>query len=258
MLQAVTGFVARTGSPDDRPLRIHTRNVASMSGMYLATGVMAALLDVDAEGGQHVRVNEEEIGMYPEAAKYREGTDFEQRTRFGDNGEWVGAVPSRTFATKPFGPNDYVYVHVNAKVTSHQVALARAIERPDLLTDPDFATPELRRKNVDKVAEIVSEWMARHTKQQAVAILGGAGVPVGMVNTSEEVLGLDHVLASGMICSVDTAVGPVPVPALPVRLSASKVPLRRGPRLGEHTAEVLGLLGREGEVATLREKGLVR
>jgi len=66
----------------------------------------------------------------------------------------------------------------------------------------------------------------------------------------------DHVRASGMLGLVETADGgSVLVPALPVRMSGSHVPLRRGPQLGEHTNEVEDRLSARNGISGFRGEG---
>lgn len=249
MLQAISGTLARPGEPGERPIRVHTRNVAGVSGTYMAMGLITALMEVRLTGeGQHVRVNEQEIALYPSAAKYREGTAVEPLTR-------SDATAGLTLRTRPFGLDDVVQISQIPRMTKHQVGLLRAMGREDILADPAYQDRDVRR---EKVAELATEWAASLTKQEVVELVAREGVPIGMVNTTQEVLETDHVLESGIVSPIETPTGPVLVPALPLQMSASRVTLQRGPHLGEHTHELLASIGRADEENSLRERGIVR
>ena len=72
--------------------------------------------------------------------------------------------------------------------------------------------------------------------------LEAAGIPAGPVLEFDEAMADPHIVARGMV--VDTehpAAGTFKTLGIPVKLSSTPGALRRpAPRLGEHTAEVLG------------------
>ena len=205
MLQAIAGVLVRPGEPGERPIRVQTRNVAALSGTYMAMGLMGALLEASQTGaGQHVRVNQQEVAIYPSSAKYREGTDVEKLTR-------SDALAGLVLRTKPFGPDDVVQVTQIPRWPKHQTGLLKAMGREDILSDPKYQDADERR---EKVAAIARDWAAKHTKQEVVELVAREKVPIGMVNTTGEVLHMDHVITSGILGSVDSAGGPLPVPGL--------------------------------------------
>lgn len=242
--QAAGGLSANTGEPDGPPLRSGPHYVAQLSGMELAIGVLAALFDARRTGrGQHVLVVEQEVALSMLVGKLREGVEPEQ-TRFGNavaSGRSGRGTPSKAFATRPFGRNDYCYIHVLDTVGTQFAALLRGIGREDLIADPDFATPKGRREHVQAINALVGEWTAARTKAEAMAALGDAGVPIGMVCSTSEILATDHVVESGMLAPIDDA-RQLLVPTLPIRLSASPRRFRRGPGLGENNADVQRLI----------------
>jgi crotonobetainyl-CoA:carnitine CoA-transferase CaiB-like acyl-CoA transferase len=95
------------------------------------------------------------------------------------------------------------------------------------------------------------EWLAR---------LEAEGVPCAPVLTRDQVVAHPQVLASGMVMeSEHPAAGRIRQTRPAARFSETPPELRRGaPRLGEHTAEVLGELGvLRDEIDTLRSRGIV-
>ena len=168
------------------------------------------------------------------------------------------AVPSNLYRCRPFGPNDYVFIHVAN--TDMWKALARAIGQPELAEDPRFADRGGRMAQVDELGALLEGWTEKRTKHEAMETLAGAGVPCGAVLDSAEVLSNEHLRGRGMVVDVEHPTrGRMAMPASPIRLSASPTEVIRAPLLGEHNAEVYGtLLGcGEAEIDALRRDGVI-
>ena len=66
--------------------------------------------------------------------------------------------------------------------------LQKSMNRPDLKTDPDFATLPMRSKNHEKVEQIITDWlMTFDDTREAYEMMEKAGVAVAPVMTAEEV-----------------------------------------------------------------------
>ena len=162
------------------------------------------------------------------------------------------------YPCKPFGPNDYVYMLV---VTNRMwEALCGAIGREDLADDPRYNTPKGRFENGDDLAEVISEWTSRYTKQEAMAILGAAGVPASAVLDTLDLFADPHLNERGFVHTVDhEAKGPVRVLGSPMNLSDSQVEIEAAPLLGRHTDSVLAdeLNLTQTEIDRLRADGVL-
>ena len=93
-----------------------------------------------------------------------------------------------------------------------------------------------------------------------MARLRKANVPVGPINSLDDVFADPTVRHLGLIAEVDhPTAGRVRAPGIPVRMDGTPPSVRRyPPRLGEHTDDVLGELGYgTDEISKLRKDGAV-
>jgi len=84
-----------------------------------------------------------------------------------------------------------------------------------------------------------------------LAALDAAGIPAGPVLEFDQAMADRHIVARGVVVGTEhPAAGRVKTLGIPVKLSDTPGALRRpAPRLGEHTAEVLGFLNRDQQQA---------
>jgi len=160
--------------------------------------------------------------------------------RTGNQSSLGAAAPSELYACKPGGPNDYVMVYSTRAGNWHWQRLLKVMGREDLANDPRFASPGARVKHAPAVDALVGEWCGQRTKIEAMETLQGAGVPAGAVLDTQELIEDPHLRKRGMFATVEHPTrGKLTVPGWPVKMSASQVPVKCAPLLGEHTEEVL-------------------
>jgi crotonobetainyl-CoA:carnitine CoA-transferase CaiB-like acyl-CoA transferase len=107
---------------------------------------------------------------------------------------------------------------------------------------------------------IISEWTCKHTKEEAIKLIGAAGVPAGAVFDTLERLNDPSLAERGIIQTVEhPTTGKVKIPAWPVRFDGQLTKVKPSPMLGEHVDNVLSSwLGMDGKgIAALREEGIV-
>jgi crotonobetainyl-CoA:carnitine CoA-transferase CaiB-like acyl-CoA transferase len=138
---------------------------------------------------------------------------------------------------------------------------ARLVGREDFITDPRFATDQLRADNCSVITEAMNAWLATRTTQEAISGLEKARVPAGPVLELDQVMEDPQVKARELLRYVDHpgAAKPVPLADTAVRLSATPGGIRhRAAALGEHTDEVLQEIGySEEEIVALRKAEVV-
>ena len=175
------------------------------------------------------------------------------RSRTG--GSLPGIVPSNTYQCA-----DGAAIVVAGNGDAIFRRLMKAIGRTDLADDPALARNEGRVKRVDEIDGAIQAWCARHTIDEALAGLAAADVPVSRIYSVADMMRDPQFQARGMIEQATLPDGtPMKVPAVVPKLSATPGKTRwLGPRLGEHTDEVLRTLGLdEATIKGLRDEGVI-
>src|SRR6266571_6234075 len=256
--QAMAGAMSMTGSPDGPPTKAIGGLADTGAGLHTAIGILAAIVQRHATGrGQLLEVAQQDSVVNLLRIHLRESYQSGKPSpRLGNRS--MAASPSNIYRCRPFGSNDYVFVH--CATVEMWKTLTKICGRPELGDDPRYADRRDRVKFIDEIDKMIEGWTEKHTKHEAMKILAGAGVPCGAVLDSNEVLADEHLRQRGFIVELEHPTrGKFPMPGNPVRLSDSPTELVRAPLLGEHNAEIYGKalgLG-EADLATLKREGVI-
>src|SRR5215813_1060550 len=146
-------------------------------------------------------------------------------------------------------------------VTPDKVAaVAKAIGRPDLLTDARFSDPAKLMANMPQLAAILDEVFAAQPMAHWYEVFGGVHVTFGAVRGPQEVIDDPQLTANDIVVPLEGAGGKLTSTiSSPIQLhGVVKVPARRAPSLGEHTEEILKELGFGAkDIDALRASGAV-
>ena len=251
--QAMGGVMSLTGTHDSGPLRVEAGLGDTGSGLHAAIGILAAIIQRQVTGvGQRIEIAQQDVVINLTRIHFRDHyLGVNPILRHGNRSP--GAAPSNTYRCSPFGPNDYVFIHV-ANIDMWK-AFTKVIGRPELGEDPNLAERSQRVARVAELEAIVEEWTGKHTKHEVMQLLGAAGVSCGAVLDSAEIIDDESMRARGMVVEVDHPQrGKMPMLGNAIRMSASPTEVERSPLLGEHNAEVYGkLLGMsQDEIASLK------
>ena len=253
LIQGEAGIIATTGYPDG-PAKVGISITDLASSMYATVGILLALYQRENTGrGQIV-----DISMFESAVSWLGYFPH----HFWHRGEEPPRVGMRHHYITPYGPypaGDGKYVSLAvANASDWEIFCRQVIERPRLLDDARFSSPEARRKNRDVLEALIEEIFLERPSSEWLKRLEAARLPYGSVNGIAEVLAHPQLIARHMIQEVDSPVGRIPVLASPLRLSDSPQRLDRVPALGEDTASVLHDLGySDAEIASLRSDGVI-
>jgi len=251
--QAAGGVMSITGETDGKPLKPGPTLGDSGTGLHAAIAILAALFQRQATGqGQRIEVAMQDAMInYCRLAYAAQALTGKPAMRRGNQVPTGGAAPADVFHCKPFGPNDYVYMYCTRANSSHWDRLLTVVGRADLIGDARYAAANARFERIDEVNAIIGEWCAKQTKHEAMRLLGEAGVPCGAVLDTMELSNDPSLEARGIFQVMHHPQrGDFKMPAWPVIMSGSKVPVAPAPLLGEHTREVLAeWLGEEAPAA---------
>jgi crotonobetainyl-CoA:carnitine CoA-transferase CaiB-like acyl-CoA transferase len=109
---------------------------------------------------------------------------------------------------------------------------------------PEFATLELRAKQIGRVYGLLGETFLTRTTQQWLDLLRELAIPVAPLRSTDELFENEHLGDIGFFETVDSDYGPVTFPGVPTWFSATPGKVRGpAPALGENNAELLKELG---------------
>src|SRR5262250_3107390 len=135
---------------------------------------------------------------------------------------------------------------------------AKAIGRPDLLTDPRFSDPAKVAANRGELVAILDEAFGAQPMAHWYEALNG--FTIGAVRGPQEVINDPQLKANDIVVPLEGAGGKLTSTiSSPIQVhGVAKVPARRAPGLGEHTDEILQELGFDAKgIEDLRAGGAV-
>jgi len=139
-------------------------------------------------------------------------------------------------------------------------ALARAVDRPELVSDARFADDKARESNAAQLTEILDLIFTKHPLSHWREAFDQANITYGVVRHPSEAMTDPQLLANNIIVPLEGAGDNLKhTISSPIQIhGVAKVPARRAPDLGEHTDEVLHELGFSGsEVEGLRASSTI-
>ena len=175
-------------------------------------------------------------------------------------GSSSGRVGVGTFKCAPGGLDDYVYLIAFPTRTSMWQGLLKAIGREELTKELSQLNMEQLTERQDEINAMISEWTIRHTKTEAMRILGELGVPCSATFNAVDIYADEHLRQREMIVEVDhPQYGKYIMPGCPIKLSDSPVEVTTAPLLGQHNADVYGeYLGYDDEkLNALKEQKVI-
>jgi crotonobetainyl-CoA:carnitine CoA-transferase CaiB-like acyl-CoA transferase len=254
--QATGGLLAMTGFPEGPPVRGGGALADFVGGLYLALGVVAALLERDRTGRARVLdlSNQDAVFAITDSAA----------TIFADLGVRSERVGNQHPFTAPYDAHPAKDGFVVVATASNKLfrALCAAIGRPELAADPRFKSHRGRAANRREINAIVGAWVGERSSEEVLRVLGpgGAELPVARVARPDQLIDDPQLLARGMVeRHPHPRLGEVVFHGNPLRFSDAEPRTRAlAPALGEHNAEVYAEIGIGAEeLARLAEVGIV-
>ncbi|MBP2183457.1 crotonobetainyl-CoA:carnitine CoA-transferase CaiB-like acyl-CoA transferase [Amycolatopsis magusensis] len=250
MVQSEAGLLSVTGNGDDlAKAGISVSDIAA--GMYAYSSILAALLERGRTGkGAHLDVSMLEATVewmgFPLYYAY-DGAPPPVR---------AGAAHATIYPYGPFEAGDGGVVMMSIQNDREWRAFCeRFLGRPELATDPDYATNADRNTHREALGALISARFAALTGAEAMDLLAAIPVAHARVNSMAEVWAHPQLAARGRWHEVGTPAGPVPSLSLP-GLVSDEPRMDPVPELGEHTRSILAELGlAEADIDALIEEG---
>src|SRR5262245_23631274 len=256
VVQAESGMISITGEPGRPGVRCGVSIADITAGLYAAFGIMTALHARQRTGrGQFVDVSmlEGQLGILSGMI----GAFVADKIVPEPLGTAYGALlPYQTFRTKTRD------IAIGVGSDKLWRTFCPLLGLPELVDDPRFVTNARRNANRMSLVAALQEALLTRTYEEWEAVLLPAGIPMGAINTIDQVVDHAQVRArASLVESTHPVAGSIRMTGPPVRMSDTPGMVRTpAPLLGQHTEEILrDRLGvTVEEVSRLKREGIIR
>jgi crotonobetainyl-CoA:carnitine CoA-transferase CaiB-like acyl-CoA transferase len=234
-LQAMGGAMSLTGEAGRAPARMGLPMGDLAGGMFGALAIAGALFRRERTGeGSHFDLSllDGQVSLLTYVAQYF-WADGRVPGRVGSG--HASVVPYQAFSTR----DGHIVVAVFAE--KFWAGFCRAIDRPDLATDPRFDSNPKRVERRDDLVPLLEAIFPARTTAAWLARLQDEGVPSAPINTVDQVVNDPQVRLREMVVDLEhPRLGAVPTLGTPIK-AAGMPPFRPSPppALGEHTDPIL-------------------
>jgi formyl-CoA transferase len=256
LVQGASGAAMLSSRMDGGPPRfLPSLVVDKTTGLHLGMAVLAALLHRERTGeGQKV-----EVPMLEAITGFWLVEHLFNKTFVPERGD-MGYSRVLSADRKPYRTKDG-YVCALPYNEKHYRAFMTEIGRPELMSDPRFATAKARSDNQPAVQALVAEVMPTRTTAEWLAFFERADIPSMVVNDLDQLFDDPHLEATGFFTTREHPTeGTIRTMASPFEFSATPTTYRRhAPQLGADGREVLAEAGLSGdEIAALEAAGALK
>ncbi|UYG00406.1 MULTISPECIES: CaiB/BaiF CoA transferase family protein [unclassified Halomonas] len=253
--EAMGGLRYLTGQPGEPSVRVGVSIGDSLSALYAVIGTLLALQERQKSGlGQEI-----DVALYESVFAMMESLlpefDASGQVREPSGSALPGITPSNAYRCEG---GEYVLIAGNGDSIFKR--LMGVIGRPDLAEDPALAHNDGRSREAAMIDAAIEAWTEQRPRDAILQALDDARVPAGYPYTAQDIAFDPHYIAREMIQTYTRESGePLKVPGVLPKLSATPGRLGNGgPKLGQHTEEVLDELGIDQATrAKLRGAGII-
>lgn len=234
-LQGIAGVMSVTGEEGGAPVKCGVPISDFSSGLYGAFAIASLLNDV-AKTGKGVQIDISMMGATLAIAALQTSEYFGS----GRDPRKLGSAHPRNAPYQAFKAADghFVMAAGNDKLWK---SVCEVLGRPELHQDPRFATTSLRSANQGVLLQIIENFFAGISVDEAVARFTVAGVPCGPINSYSRALEDPQVRHMGWVQPVTLPNGHCTRTfGTPIIINGQGGSIRQSPPdLGEHTDEIL-------------------
>jgi len=229
IIQGMAGLMSITGEPDGQPQKLGVAITDILTGIYAATGCLAALHRRDATGrGQQVDMALMDVGV---------GVLANQAMNYLVSGVAPSRMGNAHPNLVPYQVFDCADGHlIIATGNDAQFArLCRMLGLPGLAEAAEYRSNAQRVQNRAALIPALNAVTATRNRDELLATCEAEGIPAGPINT------IADVFADPQVVARELKIAPQGVPGVrtPILFSEDALRLERpSPALGQHDAEV--------------------
>ena len=250
VIQAMSGLMSMTGTPESGPLRVGPPVVDYLTGLHAAFAIMAALA-ARARTGASQRVD---IAMR-DCAFAAMSSVISGHLNAGVIPKAAGNIPASDSPSSGVFPTEDGLLALAANTEHQYERLCAALRRPDLLSDPRFARRADRARNAPLLRAEIGQTLAARRAAEWEVLLMEADVPAGRVRTIPEAVAEPHTGAREILHDVEGT----KLFGTAFKLNGAPFAPDAAPRAcGADTATVLAELGYDEDmIASLARRGAI-
>ena len=243
VVQMMGGLAYMTGRPGD-PLRAGTSVNDIMGGMFGAIGALGALIQRGITGrGQEVQSALFENNVFLVG---------QHMLQYAITGQAAAPMPARISpwaVYDVFTVKDDEQIFLAAVSDPQWLVFCDVLGFQDLKTDPRYVANNDRVRLRSTLLPELRERLARHGAAELAAVFEKAGLPFAPIRKPEELYDDEHLTATGGLADITLPDGEragttAQTTLFPFTMDGRRLGVRlQPPKLGEHTAELLGALG---------------
>lgn len=240
VMQGIGGIMSITGEEGGEPVRVGMSIGDIGAGLYTAIAVQAALVH-RLTTGESTKVD---IAMFDCQLALLENAVM----RYQVQGVIPGPLGVRHPTITPFQSfrtSDGTII-IAAGNDGLFMKFCNAIGRGDLAANPDYATNDLRLRNLESLQREIALAMREQSTGDWVRILTAAGVPAGPINNVAQAISHPQAAARNMLVKVaDGSGGTLELVGNPLKFSEFSDPDNRpaAPDLDGNRSAILSLIG---------------
>lgn len=234
LIQAFSGMMVMNRTADGLPHRMGMIAVDVLTGLYMFQALSTAII-------RQIRFGE---GSYIDGSMMQATAAF-QAGKITEDYMGNGNPPPLYVPAGMFKTSDG-YLVLSTMRDAHYKALCEVVGRPDLASDPRYASKELRTQNAAPMMAEFHKELAKKPTDEWLKLMHKAGVMAERVNSYEEWRQNEHVQAvRGFDWVEQNGIGRIPVANIPgLPKVADDVPgAQQAPGIGEHSRTILGEIG---------------
>jgi crotonobetainyl-CoA:carnitine CoA-transferase CaiB-like acyl-CoA transferase len=253
MMQAEAGYFALTGEPNGPPTRCGLSIVDFMTGLAMALGLTASLMDARQTGkGRDVDVSLFDVALFNLnyiATWFLNTGDAPQRA---PRSAHLSLTPCQLYRTR----DGYIYIMCNKE--KFWAILCDEIGHPEWKSDSRFSNYSARLANRDRLTVLIDAALAHRDTSEWLVHFAGK-VPAAPILSVPEAFENPFVAESDRIMRVPMESGAdIKVLRSPIRCADRQPEAAAAPRLGADTDDILSSLGYDSdEIANLRREGII-